>query len=68
MFCYVIYDLRDNLIAYLDDISELSLFTGLRIKDINYKFNISKNDCILYFSKLNNRDKKNIFKIYRFVF
>ena len=43
---YVIYDLKDNVIAYLETKIELSLFTGLRIKDINYKFSHSHNNFI----------------------
>ncbi len=35
---YVIYNLNDDIVAYIDTKKELSNFTGLRIKDINYKF------------------------------
>lgn len=43
---FVLYDLNDNIVVYLDNINELSNFTGLRIKDINYKFAISLFDFI----------------------
>lgn len=43
---YVLYDLNDNIIVYLDNINELSNFTGLRVKDINYKFKNSLLDFI----------------------
>ncbi len=43
---YVLYDLNDNIIVYLDNIKELSNFTGLRVKDINYKFKNSLLDFI----------------------
>lgn len=55
---YLIYDLNDNLIAYIDTKKELSNFTGLRIKDINYKFK-QKNHI---YSFLN----KKIYVIYKF--
>lgn len=35
---FVAYDMHDNIIAYINNLLELSLFTGLRIYDINYKF------------------------------
>lgn len=35
---YVIYDLEDNLMAYIETKIELSKYTGLRVPDINYKF------------------------------
>lgn len=43
---YVIYDLNDNIVAYIDSKIELSLFTGLRLGDINYKFKKSNNGFI----------------------
>ena len=43
---YVLYDLNDNIIVYLDNIKELSNFNGLRVKDINYKFKNSLLDFI----------------------
>ena len=56
---YTIYDLEDNLIAFIDNIYELHLFTGLRIGDINYKF--KNKDYIIFV--LNNRK----FKVYKFI-
>lgn len=35
---FVLYDLDDNIICYFDNEIEVSIFSGLRIKDINYKF------------------------------
>lgn len=35
---YVIYDLKDNIVAYADDKKELSNFTGLRSRDVNFRF------------------------------
>ena len=35
---YVIYDLNDNLLWYIDNKFELSKFTGLELKRINYRF------------------------------
>lgn len=55
---YVIYDLNDNVIAYIESKIELSLYTGLRIYDINYKFKHS--DYILSYV-----DKKEV-KIFKF--
>lgn len=43
---YVIYDLNDNIICYLDSLQELCSFTGLRIKDVNYKFKKTLTDYI----------------------
>lgn len=34
---FIIYDVNEMPI-YIDNIYELSFYTGLRIKDINYKF------------------------------
>ena len=56
---YVIYDLNDNLIAYIDSKKELSSFTGLRIGDINYKF--KNNDYIV--CSINH----SLFKVYKFI-
>lgn len=53
---YVIYDLYDNLECFILNIDELSLYTGLRKKDINYKFKNTNNDYILY--RDNNVNKK----------
>lgn len=35
---FVVYDFNDNILGYFDDIDELVSFTGLRKKQINYKF------------------------------
>jgi len=35
---YVIYDLNDNVVAYIETKQELSRYTGLRTFDITYKF------------------------------
>lgn len=35
---FVIYDLCDNIIAYIDSLEELSLFTNLRKRQLKYKF------------------------------
>lgn len=55
---YVVYDLNDNVIAYLETKVELSNFCGIRVKDINYRFK-NKKFIPVY---INSR----IFKIYRF--
>lgn len=57
--CYfVVYDLNDNLICYIETKKELSFFTGLRLKDINYKF---KNKNWVLFKR-----NKQLLKIYKF--
>lgn len=43
MYYYVIYDLNDNIIAYLDTIDEVLFFTGIR-KD-HLKDRIKKGYC-----------------------
>ena len=35
---YVIYDLNDNICFFANDSYELSEITGIRHKDINYRF------------------------------
>ncbi len=55
---FIVYDLNDNLVAYLDNIYELVSYTGLRIYDINYKF--KDHDFII------SRISKKTFKIYKF--
>ena len=40
---YTVYDMEDNIIAFLDSIDELHLFSGLRIGDIKYKFKDTNN-------------------------
>lgn len=56
---YAIYDMNDYILAYIDGIEELSCFTGLRIKDINYKF---KKSSQFIFSYVGNK----LVKIYKF--
>ena len=34
---YVIYDLNDNVVAYIDTLDELATFTNLRKKQLKYK-------------------------------
>ena len=55
---YVIYDLDDNIVAYLDTIDELVDYTGLRKKQINYKFKFK--DFLYYVSN------NTYLKIYKF--
>lgn len=43
---FVIYDLYDNIIAYIDSLEELSIFTNLRKKQLKYKL---KNKDIIYY-------------------
>lgn len=57
---YVIYDLNDNIVAYLDDINDLSKCTGLRKKDINYKF---KKSLLSYIYVVFDNSK---YKVFRF--
>lgn len=35
---FVIYDLQDNIIAYIDSLDELSLFTNLKKKYLKFHF------------------------------
>ena len=55
---YVIYDLKDNIIAYIDSLDELSLFTHLKKKYLKFHF---KNREYLYYIYDNSYRK-----IYRF--
>lgn len=43
---FVIYDLNDNIIAYIDNFEELSLFTQLRKRQLKYKL---KNKNFIYY-------------------
>ena len=43
---FVIYDLCDNIIAYIDTLEELSIFTNLRKKQLKYKL---KNKDVIYY-------------------
>lgn len=55
---YVIYDLKDNLVCYIETKEELSCYTGLRLRDINYKFK-RKNFVLI-------KRNKQLLKIYKF--
>ncbi len=46
-YFYVVYDLNDNIICYLHNNIELCLFTGIRSRDLNYRFKISGKNYIL---------------------
>lgn len=62
---YVIYDLKDNVVAYCDDIVELINFTKLRLKDIHYKFRKNSfDDTFNYYVFIIINKKK--YKIYKF--
>lgn len=43
---FVIYDLEDNIIAYVDSLEELSLVTKLRKRQLKYKL---KNKNFIYY-------------------
>lgn len=55
---YVIYDLNDNIITYIDSLEELALFTNLQKKKL--KFNLKNRKFIYYI--FNNTYRK----IYKF--
>lgn len=59
-YFYVVYDLNDNIICYLHNNIELSLFSSLRTYDINHKFNITDKNYILI------RVFNNTLKVYRY--
>lgn len=56
---YVIYDLSDNIIAYIESLEELSIFTKLRKKQLKYKL---KNKDFIYYTYDNSYRK-----IYKFI-
>ncbi len=56
---YVIYDLEDNIITYINNLDELSLFTRLRKKQLKYKL---KNKNFIYYTYGNTYRK-----IYKFL-
>ena len=58
MYYYVIYDLNDNIIAYLDNLDDLSNYTSVRKKELKYK--LKKREYIYY------NDNSTFKKIYRF--
>ena len=57
---FVLYDLNDNIICYFDNDIEFSVYSGLRVKDINYKFRHAMYDFV-YCDIENTR-----FKLFRF--
>lgn len=59
-YFYVVYDLNDNIICYLHNNIELSLFSGLRSFDITYKFKNTDKNYILI------RTFENDLKVYRY--
>lgn len=54
---YVVYDFNDNIIAYCNDLDELSNFVNRRKKELKYRF---KNKDIFYVQV------PKILKIYKF--
>lgn len=58
---YVVYDVSDFIICYLNNIYELCIFSGLRIKDVNYKFKRAKDNVINIY--VNNAR----YKVYKFI-
>ena len=56
---YVIYDLKDNNISYINTLEELSSFTQLRKKQLKYKL---KNKDFIYYTYGNTYRK-----IYKFL-
>ena len=56
---YVIYDLDDNIVAYIDSIEELSLFTNLKKKYLKFHFKDRTFLCYVYDNSYR--------KIYRFI-
>ena len=54
---YVIYDINDNLIAYCNDLDELSIFINRRKRELKYRFK-NKDICYVQVPKL--------LKIYKF--
>lgn len=56
---FIVYDMNDNIVCYIDTKEELSVFTGLPIKRINYRFK--------YSNFINTHVDNLLFKIYKFV-
>lgn len=56
---YVIYDLSDNIIAYIETLEELAFFTKLRKRQLKYKL---KNKDFIYYAYDNSYRK-----IYKFL-
>ena len=59
MYYYCVYDIDDNLICYLDDNNELNKFSGIRLRDINYRFK-GRKYIVKYIDNV-------FYKIYRFL-
>ncbi len=55
---FVVYDNDDNIVCYLHNLIDLVKFTGLRVKDINYKFKNNDYICV-------NVDKQ-LLNVYKF--
>ena len=58
---FVVYDIEDNIVCYLDNIYDFNSFTGIRIKDIMYRFKKTKSHFISI-----KRDNQTL-KIYKFL-
>lgn len=54
---FVIYDYKDNIIAYLDNIFELSMFVNRPVRKLKYRFKTQ--NCVYV-------EDKHILKIYKF--
>lgn len=56
---FVIYDLKDNLVAYIESLDELAIYTNLKKKQLKYKL---KNKEFIYYIANNCYQK-----IYKFI-
>ena len=54
---FVVYDYWNNIVAYIDDIDELSKFVNRRKRQLVYKFKTQ--DCVYI-------EDENILKVYKF--
>lgn len=54
---FVVYDNNDNIVAYIDNIEELSCFVKRRKRQLKYKF--TKQNCVYI-------EDKNLLKVYKF--
>ena len=45
---YVIYDLQDNIVAYIDNLEELSSFTNLKKKYLKFHLKNREYLCYIY--------------------
>lgn len=57
---FIVYDVNDFIVCYLDNISDLCNFSGLRKKDVNYKFKLSK------YNVININVDKSRYKVYKY--